>query len=179
MGGLTTAKNFHIRCHIPCPALAALHAQLIIRYFAVPFGRPFGFACAIHRYTPVRGKAPSVPPGASPCSPWDPKGTVPARWCGARAPVCLPVVRRIVPCLTGYVAGLSVSQCCVWRFGWLGRLGSCFHAGTLRSAWRAGYGVTHPCLPAGAGGFAGLVWRGCGPLRAPGGGSEERNTGQC
>ena len=57
------------RHYIPCPALAARHAQPIIRYFAVPFGRPGTFACAIHMYTPVGGKAPSVPLGVSACSP--------------------------------------------------------------------------------------------------------------
>ena len=148
---LTAAKSFQIRFHFPCPALAALHAQPIIRYFAVPFRRPFSFACAIHMYTPVGGKAPWVPLGASPCSPWEPQCAVPARWCGARARVCLPAVRRIVPYFAGYVAGVSVSQCCVWQLGWLGRLGSCLGAGTFCLAWRAGLGVTHPCLLAGVG----------------------------
>ena len=150
MGGLTAAKSFQIRCYIPCPALASSHAQSIIRYFAVPFGRPGSFTCAIHMYTSVGGKAPSVPLCVSPCSPWEPQGAVPARWCGARARVCLPVVCRIGPCLAGYVAGVSVSQCGVWRLEWLGRLGSCFDAGTLRLAWRAGFGVTHPCLVSGS-----------------------------
>ena len=53
ISGLTAVKkNFHIRCHFPCPALAALHAPPIIWYFVVLFGRPFSFACAIHMYTP-------------------------------------------------------------------------------------------------------------------------------
>ena len=72
ISGLTAAKSFQIPRHFPCPALAALHAQPIIRYFAVPFGCPFSFACAIHMYNPVGGKAPSVPLGVSPCSPWQP-----------------------------------------------------------------------------------------------------------
>ena len=118
MGGLTAAKSFQIWCYIPCPALAALHAQPIIRYFAVPFGRTGSSACAIHMYTPVGGKDPSVPLGVSPCSPWEPQGAVPARWCGARARVCLPVVPRIGLCFAGYVAGVSVLQCSVWRLGW-------------------------------------------------------------
>ena len=111
ISGLNAAKSFQIRCHFPCPAMAALHVKPIIRYFAVPFGRPFSFACAIHMYTPVGGKAPSVPLGASPCSPWERQGAVPARWCGARARVSLPAMGRIVPCFSGYVAGASVSQC--------------------------------------------------------------------
>ena len=175
-GVLTAAKSFQIRCYIPCPALAALHAQPIIRFFAVPFGCPFSFACSIPMYTPVGGQAPSVTLGASSCSPWEPQGAAPARWCGARVCICLPVVCRIVPCLAGYVAGVSVSQCGVWRLGWLG---SCSGVGTLRPVWRAGFGVTHPCSLAGTGGFAGPVLRAFGPLRAPGGGQEERNTHQC
>ena len=135
--------------------------------------------CAIHMYSPIGGKAPSVPLGASPCSPWEPKGAAPVRWCGARARVCLPVVRCIMSCPAGYVAGVSVSQCGVRRLGWLGQLGSCLGAGTLRPVWRAGFGATNPCPLAGAGGFAGPVWRACGPLRAPDGGLEEKNTGQC
>ena len=111
ISGLTAAKSFQIRCGFPCPALAALHAQPIIRYFAVPFGRPFSFVCAIHMHTPVDGKAPSVPLGASSCASWELQGAVPAWWCGAIARVCLPAVRRIVPCFAGYVAGVSVSQC--------------------------------------------------------------------
>ena len=174
---MTAVKNFEIRYNMPCPALeAALHAQPIIWYFAVPFGCPFSFACAIHMYTPVGGKAPSVPFGASPCSPWEPQGAAPARWCAARVHVCLPVVCCIVPCLAGYVAGVSVPPCGVRRLGWPG---SCSGVRAFRPARRAGFGVTLPCSLARAGGLAGPVWRALGPVRAPGGGPEERNTGQC
>ena len=144
--------------------------------FGSAFGRPPSFACAIHMYTPVGGKAPSVPLGASPCSPWEPEGAAPARWCGARVRVCLLVVCRIVTCLAGYVAGVSVPQCGVWRLGWLG---SCFGVWAFCPARLAGLGVTPPCSPARAGGLADPVWRAHGPLRAPGGGPEKRNTGQC
>ena len=68
---------------------------------------PVPFICT----PPVGGKAPSVPLGASLCSPWEPQGAVPARWCGAPARVCLPALRRIVPHFAGHVAGVSVSQC--------------------------------------------------------------------
>ena len=68
---------------------------------------PVAFICT----PPVGGKAPPVPLGASLCSPWEPKGAVPARWCGARARVCLPAVRHIVPCFAGHVAGVPVLQC--------------------------------------------------------------------
>ena len=61
----TAEKEFEIRYDMPCPALeAALHAQLIIWYFAVLFGSPFRFARADHMHTPVGGKAPSVLLGA-------------------------------------------------------------------------------------------------------------------
>ena len=96
-------------------------------------------------YTPVGGKAPSVPLGAFTCSPWEPQGAASARWCGARVCVCLLVVCHIVPCLAGHVAGVSVPQCGVWRLGWLG---SCFGAVAFRPAQRAGFGVTLPCPPA-------------------------------
>ena len=151
--GMTDGKSFQIRYDTPCPALeAALHAQPIIWYFAVPFGRPLSFACAIHMYTPVGGKAPSVPLGASPRSPWEPQGAAPARWCGARVSVCLPVMCRLVLCLVGYVGGVSVPQCGVWRLGWLG---SCSGVGALRPACRhepAGSlvqcgGPLVPCVP--------------------------------
>ena len=112
---MTAERSFQIRYDMPCPALeAALHAQPIICYFAVPFGCPFSFARAIHMYTPVGGKAPSVPLGASLCSPWETQGAALPRWCRACVRVCLPVVCRIVPCLAGFVAGVSVPQCGVW-----------------------------------------------------------------
>ena len=48
-----TAVNFffQIRCPCPCPALAVLHAQPIIRYFAVLCSRPSSYACAILMHT--------------------------------------------------------------------------------------------------------------------------------
>ena len=68
---------------------------------------PVPFIC-----TPsVAGKAPSVPLGASPCFPWEPQGAVLARWCVARARVCLSAVRHIVPFVAGHVAGVPVLQC--------------------------------------------------------------------
>ena len=105
--GKTGEKNFEIPYDMLCPALeAALHAQPIILYIAVPFGCPFRFAGADHIYTPVGGKAPSVLRGAPPCSPWEPWGAVPAQWCGAPACVRQPVAlaspagfrARRVPC---------------------------------------------------------------------------------
>ena len=53
---------------------------------------PVPFIC-----TPLSsGKAPSVPLGASLCSPWDPQGAVRARWCVAGVRVCLPAVHHNV-----------------------------------------------------------------------------------
>ena len=147
---MTAGKNFQIRYVTPCPALeAALYAQPIIWYFAVPFGRPPSFACAIHMYTPIGGKAPSVPLGASPCSPWEPQGAAPARWCGAVflfLPACR-VPHRAVSC------GL-----CRWRAGAAVR---CLAVRVVRlGLWCRGN-------PSGAAGwarrntpvFAGMSWR--------------------
>ena len=50
---------------------------------------PVTFICT----PPAGGKAPSVPLGASLCSPWEPQGALPAQWCGARVRVCLPACR--------------------------------------------------------------------------------------
>ena len=84
--GTTAEKGFEIWADMPCPALEVpLNAQPIIWYIAVPLGCPFSFACADHMYTPVGGKSPSVLLGATPCSPWEPWGAVPAQWCDARA----------------------------------------------------------------------------------------------
>ena len=105
--GTTAAKGFEIRYDMPYPALeAALHAQPIILYIAVPFGFPFSFACADRMYTPVGGKAPSVLFGAPPCSPWEPRRGSSAWWCGvcacARRPLALArsmgCPARCVPC---------------------------------------------------------------------------------
>ena len=67
--GSTAVKSFQIRCHFPCPALAALHAQPIIWYFVVLFGRRFSFACAIHMYIPSRWQGPVCPPWCVPVLP--------------------------------------------------------------------------------------------------------------
>ena len=137
------------RCPVPCPALAVLHAQSIIRYFAVLRSRTSSFACATHMYTPRRWHGPAGPLGVSLCSPWEPQGVAPARWCCARARACLSAVRLFVSCVAGHSAGVSVSWCRVWWLGWLGCLGLCCGVGTLRPTWRVGLGVTHPCLLAG------------------------------
>ena len=151
--GTTAEKSFQIRYDMPCPALEALlHAQPIIWYFAVPFSCPFSFACADHMYTPVGGKAPSVSLNASPCSPWEPQGAALARWRGARACVCRPVVCRVVPGLAGPMVCMSVPQCSFQRLGWPG---SCSGVGASRPGQRAGLGATVPCSPAGAGGLVG------------------------
>ena len=64
---------------------------------------PVPFICT----PPAGGKAPSVPLGASLCSPWEPQVAVPARWCGAHVRVCLPA------CCAPYRAVFCGS--CVWR----------------------------------------------------------------
>ena len=78
------------RC--PCPALAVLHAQPIIRYFPVFCSRPSSFACAIHMYTPRRWqghvgpawRATVLPMGAPGCC----SSSVVRCWCS-----CLPACR--------------------------------------------------------------------------------------
>ena len=67
---MTAEKSFQIWYHMPCPALeAALHAQLIIWYFAVPFGCPCTFVCAIHMYTPPSVARPLRSPLVHPPAP--------------------------------------------------------------------------------------------------------------
>ena len=105
---------------------------------------------------PVGGKAPPVPLGVSLCSPWEPQGVVPARWCGARARARLTAVRFLVSCSAGHSGGVPVSRCWVRWPGWLGWFGLCCGVGTLRPTWWVGLGVTHPCLL--AGGRRGPMW---------------------
>ena len=72
ISGWTAVKNtffFQIGCPFPCPVLAVLHAQPIIRYFAVLWGRPSSFACAIHMYIPRRWQGPVGPPWCVPVLP--------------------------------------------------------------------------------------------------------------
>ena len=111
---------------------------------------------------PVGGKAPPVPLGVSLCSPREPQGVAPARRCCARARACLSALRLFPSCVAGHSDGVSVSWCRVWWLGWLGWLGLCCGVGTLRPTWRAGLGVTHPCLLA-----RGVGAARCGELVAP------------
>ena len=62
-------KIFQIRCPFPCPALAVLHAQPIIRYSAVLCGCPSSSACAIHMQSPRRWQGPVGPPWCVPVLP--------------------------------------------------------------------------------------------------------------
>ena len=100
-------KNvFPIRCPFPCPALAVLHAQPIIWYFAVLCGRPSSLACAIHMYTPRRWQGSVGPPW---CAPVLPMG----------APGCCSgsVVRCSCSCLPACRAPYRAVFCgsCGWR----------------------------------------------------------------
>ena len=91
----TAVKNlFPFRCPCPCPALAVLHAQPIIRYFAVFCSRPSSFACAIHMYTPRRWQGPVGPPWRAPVLPMGAPG------CRSSSVVrcscsCLPACRAL------------------------------------------------------------------------------------
>ena len=91
--GRTAVKNlFLIWCPRPCPALAVLHAQPIIRYFAVFCSRPSSFACAIHMYTPRRWQGPVGPPWRVPVLPMEARGRRSSSvvWCSCS---CLPACR--------------------------------------------------------------------------------------
>ena len=68
--GRTAVKGFSpCRCPVPCPALAVLHAQSIIRYFVVLRSRTSSFPCATHMYTPRRWQGPAGPPRCVPVLP--------------------------------------------------------------------------------------------------------------
>ena len=68
--GRTAVKKISpCRCPVPCPALAVLHAQSIIRYFVVLRSRTSSFACATHMYTPRRWQGPAGPPRYVPVLP--------------------------------------------------------------------------------------------------------------
>ena len=104
---LDRCKNlFQIRCPVPCPALAVLHAQPIIQYFTVRCCRPSSFACAIHMYTPRRWQGPVGSPW---CVPGLPMG----------APGCYSgsVVWCLCSCLPAYRAPYRALFCgsCGWR----------------------------------------------------------------
>ena len=91
--GRTAVKHFSpIWCPCPCPALAVLHAQPIIRYFAVLCSRPSSFACAIHLYTPRRKQGPVGPPWCVPVLPMGAPGCYSSSvvWCSCS---CLPACR--------------------------------------------------------------------------------------
>ena len=60
---------------------------------------------------PVGGKAPPVPLGVFLCSPREPQGVAPARWCCACARACLSAVRLFVSCVAIHSGGVSVSWC--------------------------------------------------------------------
>ena len=104
---LDRCKNlFQIRYPFPCPALAVLHAQPIIRYFAVLRGRPSSSACAIHMYTPRQWQGPVGPPWCVPVLPMGAAGCCPGS-----------VLRCLCSCLPACRAPYSAVFCgsCGWR----------------------------------------------------------------
>ena len=68
-GRTALKKIFPCRCPVPCPALAVLHAQSIIRYFVVLRSPTSSFACATHMCTPRRWQGPAGPPRCVPVLP--------------------------------------------------------------------------------------------------------------
>ena len=90
--GTTAGKGVKIgtTCPVPPWRHRYMHNPSYI-YIAVPFGFSFRLAPAGRIYNLVGGKAPSVLFGASPCSLLEPRGAVPARWCGVRSCARWPV----------------------------------------------------------------------------------------
>ena len=99
--GRTAVKFFSpCRCPVPCPALAVLHAQSIIRYFVVLRSRTSSFACATHMYTPRRWQGPAGPPRCVPVLPMGAPGCC-SSWVVLCSCSCLSVCRappRVVRC---------------------------------------------------------------------------------
>ena len=93
------------RCPVPCPALAVLHAQSIIRYFAVLRSRTSSFACATHMYTPRRWQGPAGPPRCVPVLPMGAPGR-----CSSSVVLCS------CSCLSVCRAPFCVVRC--GSFGW-------------------------------------------------------------
>ena len=148
--GRTAVKNFSpVRALFPAqPWQCCMHNALSGIWWCSVAVLPVSLVPLICT-PPVSGKAPLVPLGVSLCSPWEPQGVVPARWCCACARACLSAVRLLVSCVAGHSGGVSVSRCWVWWLGWLRWYGLCCGVGTLCPTWRVGLGVTHPCLLAG------------------------------
>ena len=96
---------FPCRCPVPCPALAVLHAQSIIRYFVVLRSRTSSFACATHMYTPRRWQGPAGPPRCVPVLPMGAPGC-----CSSSVVLCS------CSCLSVCRAPSRVVRC--GSFGW-------------------------------------------------------------
>ena len=92
---------------LPCRHLHTHNSSPVISQYP---SAVFSAALVPIIYTPpsVARPSQSLLLGASPCSPREPQGVAPARWCGARARVCLPVVCRMMPCLAGSVGGVPM-----------------------------------------------------------------------
>ena len=194
ISGLTAAKPFQICCHFPSPALAALHAQPIIRYFAVPpFFFFFGMAvCVIfcsalwlsfqrrpcHSYVHLRRwQGPVGPPWCVPVLPMGAPGCCSGSvvWCSCSClPACRAPYRAVFRGLCGWCVCVAVLSLAVRMVRAAGLVPWCRDD----PSGVAGWARRNTSVPAGRGRH-GPVWRACGPLRALGGVSEGRNTGQC
>ena len=98
-------KIFPCRCPVPCPALAVLHAQSIIRYFVVLRSRTSSLACATHMYSARRWQGPASPPWCVPVLPMGAPGC-----CSSSVVLCL------YSCLSVCRAPSRVLRC--GPFGW-------------------------------------------------------------
>ena len=103
---LTALETFSNFGSFSLPLPAVLHAQPIIRYFAVLCCRPSSFACDIHMYTPRRWQGPVGPP-------W----CVPVLAMGAPGCCSGSVVRCLCSCLPACRAPYRAVFCgsCGWR----------------------------------------------------------------
>ena len=177
ISGLTAPKSFQIGCPFPCPVMAALHAQPIIRYFAVLFDRPFSFACAIHMYTPRRWQGPVNPPwcvrvlpmGAQGCC----SGSVVRCSCSC-LPACRAPYRAVFRGLCGWCVCVAVLSLAVRMVRGARLVLWCRKVPSGVAGWARRNTSVPACR-----GRRGPVWRACGPLRAPVGVWEDSNTGQC
>ena len=104
-GRTAVKKLFPCRCPVPCPALAVLHAQSIIRYFVVLRSRTSSFACATHLYTPRWWQGPAGPPRCVPVLPMGAPGC-----CSSSVVLCS------CSCLSVCRAPSRVVRC--GSFGW-------------------------------------------------------------
>ena len=158
--GSVTCTTHHAVLHSalwPCFQLRLCHSYVHPRRWQGPIGPPW---CV-----------PVIPMGAPGCC----SGSVVRCSCSC-LPACRATYRAVFRGLCGLCVCVAVLSLVVRMVRAARPLLWSRHA----SSGVAGWVRRNTFVPAGkAGGFAGSVWRACGPLRAPAGVSEERNTRPC